>query len=99
MRSEIQFQLAGLLIDVLFLPQYKLPNIQLHPLTMSSLKNMCFQNKMCAEATLREFAISLVLVISCEPVNVETENRNFNKTIIPFPIFLPTCVYIETLPF
>ena len=25
-----------------------------------------------------EFAISLVLVISCEPVNVENENRNFS---------------------
>ena len=24
------------------------------------------------------FAISLVLVISCEPVNVETESRNFS---------------------
>ena len=25
-----------------------------------------------------EFAISLVLVISCEPVNVEIESRNFS---------------------
>ena len=67
MRSEIQNQLSGLLIDVLFLPQYKLPNVQLRPLTMSSLKNMCFQNNtnviMCAETTLWEFAISLVPVI------------------------------------
>ena len=47
-------------------------------LTMSSLKNMCFQNNMCAETTLGEFAISLVLVILCEPVNVETESRNFS---------------------
>ena len=58
------------------------------------LKNACFQNNMCAETTLGEFAISLVLVISCEPVNVETERRNYsdleaqwftdgNKTIIP----------------
>ena len=41
-----------------------------------------------------------ILVISCEPVNVETESRNFsaleaqrgmdgNKTSIPFSIFLP----------
>ena len=37
MHSEIQNQLtgqSGLLIDVLFLPKYKLPNVQLHPLTM-----------------------------------------------------------------
>ena len=47
------------------------------PLTMSSLKDTCFQNNMCAETTLREFAISLVLEISCETVNVETERRNF----------------------
>ena len=33
---------------------------------------------MCAETTLREFDISLVLVISYEPVNVETESRNFS---------------------
>ena len=76
MRSDIQNQLAGLLIDVLFLPQYKLPNVQWHPLT---LKNMCFQNNMSAEATLREFAISLVLIISCEPVKVEIESRNFSE--------------------
>ena len=66
MRSEIQNQVAGLLIDVLFLPQYKLPNVQLRPLTMISL---CFQNNMCTETTLGEFAISLALVISSEPVN------------------------------
>ena len=52
------------------------------PLTMSSLKDTCFQNNMCAETTLREFAISLVLVISCETVNVETERRNFLTAII-----------------
>ena len=33
---------------------------------------------MCAETTLREFDDSLVLVISCEPVNVETERRNLS---------------------
>ena len=32
---------------------------------------------MCAETTLGEFAISLILVILCEPVNVKTESRNF----------------------
>ena len=105
MRSEIQNQLAGLLINVLFLPQYKPPNVQLPPLTMSSLKNTCFQNNICPETTLREFTISLVHVITCEPVNVETESRNFtlkkcsvftdaNKTIIPVSIFLPKCIYI-----
>ena len=46
---------------------------QLRPLTMSSLKNTCFQSNMYAEITLREFAISLVFVNSCEPVNIETE--------------------------
>ena len=50
---------------------------QLRPLTMSSLKYTRFQNTMCAETTLGEFATSLILVISCEPVNVETESRNF----------------------
>ena len=78
MRSEIQIQLAGLLIDVLFLHQLKLPNVQLLSLTISSLKNMCFQNNMFPETTLGEFAIRLFLVISCEPVNVETESRNFS---------------------
>ena len=77
MHSEIQNQCAGLLIDVLFLPPNKLPNVQLPPLTMSSLKNMCFQY-MYAETTLWESAISLALVILCEPVNVETESRNFS---------------------
>ena len=61
--------------------------------------------------TLGEFAISLVLVISCEPLNAETESRNFsafegclqpgftdgNKTIMIHPIFLSMC--IRTLPF
>ena len=64
------------------LPQYKLPNVKLRPLTMSSLKNMCFQNNMCTETTLEEFAISLVHVILCEPVNeeTETESRNFSTS-------------------
>ena len=38
---------------------------------------MCFQKNMCAETTLEEFAIRLVLVVLCEPVIVETESRNF----------------------
>ena len=45
---------------------------------MSSLKNMCFQNNMRTETTHGEFAMSLVLVISCEPVNVETESMNIS---------------------
>ena len=65
-------------MDVLFLPQQKLPNVQLRPLNMSSLKNVCFQKNTCVETTLREFAIKLVLVILCEPDNVETESRNFS---------------------
>ena len=69
MSSEIHNQLAGLLID-----------LQLRPLTTSSLKNTCFQN-MCAETTLMEFAYSLFLVIACEPVNVETECRNFSALV------------------
>ena len=51
--------------------------LQLPPLTMSSLKNTCFQN-MCAETTLEESAISLVLVILCVPISVEAECRNFS---------------------
>ena len=43
------------------------------------MKNTCFQNKMCPEATIGEFAISLVLVISCEPVKVESESRKFSE--------------------
>ena len=43
-----------------------------------SLKNICFQN--IAEATFGEFAISLVLVILCEPAKVESESRNFSGT-------------------
>ena len=78
MRSEIQNPLVGLLINVLFLPQKIPPNVQLCPLTMSSLKNTCFQKIMCAETTLGDFAISLVLVISCEPVNMEIKSRNFS---------------------
>ena len=35
MRSEMQNQLAGLLIDVLLLPQHKLPVVKLCPFTMS----------------------------------------------------------------
>ena len=73
MRSEIQIQLAGLPIDALFLPQYELPNVHLRPLTMKT----CFQNNMCAETTLRAFAIRLILVILCEQIKVETESRNF----------------------
>ena len=45
---------------------------------MSSLKNTRFQNILCTETTLREFANRLVLVISCEPVNVETKSSNFS---------------------
>ena len=66
---------------------------------------------MYAEVTLGVFAISLVLVISCEPVKVESERRNFLeeqhlyrsaiKQSFGFlvPIFLPTCIYIGTSPF
>ena len=69
-----QNQPAGMLIDVLFLPQYKLPNSCV-PLTMSSLKNMCFQHNMCAEAILGELAINLVL-ISCKPLNTPTKRSH-----------------------
>ena len=50
---------------------FSIDHVHLRPLTMSSLKNTCFQN-MCAESTLGELAISLVLVILCDPVNIET---------------------------
>ena len=65
---------------------------------------MCFQKNLCS---VGESAISLVLVISCEQVKVETESMNFstleaqrvyklsisgwNETGIPAPIFWTTC--------
>ena len=78
---------------------------------MSSLKNTCFQNNVRPDTTLGEFAIILVFVISCEPVNVETlkvgisrlKKRSVftdgNKTIIPGPIFLPMCIGTSDSPF
>ena len=45
---------------------------------------------MCAEATVRGFAISLVLVISCELVKVESESLNFSETQ---PVYI-TCLQI-----
>ena len=77
---------AGLLISILFLLQYKLPNVQSHLLTMSSLKKKCFKN-MYTETPLGEFDITLVLVIFCEPVTFETESRNFSA-------LEAQCVYI-----
>ena len=44
-----------------------------------SLMNTCLQNNMWAEATLGEFAISLVRVISFQPAKVESEYRNFSE--------------------
>ena len=77
---------------------------QLRPLTMSSVKKTCFQNNLCAETALGEFAISLVLVISCEAIKVETESRNFSALevqlvfgCISIPILVPAC--IGTSPF
>ena len=71
---------------------------------MSSLKNTCFQNNLRAETALGEFAISLVLVILCEAIKVETESRNFSALevqrvfeCISVPILVPTC--IGTSPF
>ena len=74
------------------------------------LEEHMFSEELCI---VREFAIGLVLVISCEPVKVEKESRNFsaleaqhvyklsmsggNETGIPVPIFWPTC--IGTSPF
>ena len=77
--SEIQNHPTGLLIDVLFLLQYKLLDSCV-PLSCLPWRNTCFQNNMCAETTLWEFASSLFLrlVISCEPVSVKTESRNFS---------------------
>ena len=68
------------LLDCLSLfPFWLIPNTPIFScVPMSSSKNMCFQNNMHAATTPGEFAISLVLVISCEPVNVETESRNIS---------------------
>ena len=64
------------LLDCLFAstqtPQHLCPH------TMSSMKNACFQNNIWAENALGEFAISLFLIISFEPVSVETESMNFS---------------------
>ena len=80
MCSEIKNQLAGLLFDVLFLPQYKLPNVQLRPLTISPWRTGVFRIICRQKPCLGEFTISLVLVVSCEPVKVESESRNFSVT-------------------
>ena len=74
MRLEIQTAYRGFIFASIQTPQYSVASPR-----HVSLKNTCFQNIMCAEATLREFAISLVLVISCEPVKVDGESRNFSE--------------------
>ena len=43
------------------------------------LEEHVFSEYIWPKATLREFAISLVLVNSCEPVKVESESRNFSS--------------------
>ena len=62
---------TGLLINVLFLSQYKHPNS--YVTSHSFLDEPGFQKN-----TVWEFAIGLVLIISYEPVKVETESRNFS---------------------
>ena len=52
------------------LPQYKSPTV--------AFSYHVFLEETYVFRTLGEFAISLILVISCEPVNVEIENRNFS---------------------
>ena len=68
---------------------------------------------MCAEVTLGEFAISLVLVISCEPVKVDSESRNISEEQRVLPMAIKTIIgipcsnilanvyiyYIRTSPF
>ena len=49
---------------------------------------------MCAKVTLGEFAVSLVLVISCEPVKVESESRNFSEEQHILPIAIKTIIGI-----
>ena len=58
---------AGLLINVLFLHHYK----QLHPFTMSSLKNMSFNH---SRGVCYQFGPCKL----CEQVNAETRSRNFS---------------------
>ena len=71
---------------------------------------MSFQNNMCAESTLGEFAISLALVNMCEPVNEETESRNFSDLEVqPLQMAIKVqqsslfqysmCIYKGTSPF
>ena len=59
---------------------------------------------MCVETTLGEFAISLVFVISCIPVDVETESRKFSTLKVQrvYPcsnILAYAYIYIGTSPF
>ena len=62
---------------------------------------------MCAETILGEFAQGVCYQIGhcilCEPVNVETESRDFSDLEAELvykwqyvPIFLPTCIYKGT---
>ena len=91
-------QPARLFINVLFLSQYKLRNRTLHSLAKSSLKNTCLQKSLCANTTVREFADTLVLAISCEPV--ENESRNFSAQNV-YKLFMSdgneTCIHSKTL--
>ena len=78
-------------------------SIQTPQCSVASLyHNRCFQNNVCAETTPGEFAISLVLVISCEPVIVETESRNFSDLEAQHAcsnILAYVHIYIGTSPF
>ena len=56
----------------------KFPMLGCIPLTCL-LEEQVFENNMCAGATLREFAISLIPVISYEPVKVDCGSRNFSE--------------------
>ena len=71
MRSEIQIHLAGLLLNVLFLPQLETPQCSVaSPYVF--LEEHVF-SIICAQRPLQ----GSLLTILCEPANVETESRNF----------------------
>ena len=80
MRSEIQNQLAGMLIYVL------IASIETPQCSVASPYHVFleehFYRTICAQGPLSESLLSIWLfVISCEPVNVEIESRNFSDLL------------------
>ena len=73
MRSEIQIQLAGLLLNVLFLPQLETPQC-----SVASPYHVFLEEHVFSIISAQRPLPGSLLTILCEPVNVETESRNFS---------------------